>query len=400
MKFALLGADEESLRLAEAARTAGHELVWCGDVTVSATGATAGFLPEADNLLEDRADQWEVLCDPNYCDAVIAGQGSSPAAERAEQIGQLTKNGVAILATFPIVDSVLSYYEIDMARSETGAVLHHYNPLMEQQPIIDQLAAWVQDGHPQLGAVEQIVWERPLAERTRQRVLWHFARDVQLLSQVADRLDRLGALGSPNEEATYSGLSVQLLGASEVPVRWSVGPAQQSEPPRLLLIAEQGRVTAEFGLSGETSQIETLREGSGSPSSWSATPTAPSAIERFFSAVATRDSASSTWPVALHAMELTDTIEISLRRGRMIDVHSQELTEQLAFKGTMSALGCGVLIVLVPLLLTLGWLAELVGIPVASYWPHVLLGLLGLFLLLQLVPKFLFGASPSDSNDP
>ncbi|MCH7751076.1 MAG: hypothetical protein IH898_02825, partial [Planctomycetes bacterium] len=97
----------------------------------------------------------------------------------------------------------------------------------------------------------------------------------------------------------------------------------------------------------------------------------------------------STWTDALQAMELADTIEISLRRGRMIDVHHQQLTEELAFKGMMSAAGCGVLLVLPPLLLMVGWLAELIGLPVAHYWPHGLLALLAAFLLLQLLPKLL-----------
>jgi hypothetical protein len=97
-------------------------------------------------------------------------------------------------------------------------------------------------------------------------------------------------------------------------------------------------------------------------------------------------------------MELTDTIEISLRRGRMIDVHPQQLTEELAFKGAMSALGCGVLIAVVPLLLFIGWLAEQIGIPVAGYWPHVLFALLALFLVLQLVPKLLMSASNSGGS--
>ncbi len=92
-------------------------------------------------------------------------------------------------------------------------------------------------------------------------------------------------------------------------------------------------------------------------------------------------------------MELADTIEISLRRGRMIDVHHQQLTEELAFKGMMSAAGCGVLLVLPPLLLLVGWLAELIGLPVAHYWPHGLLALLATFLLVQLLPKLLLRAS-------
>jgi len=398
MRFALLGADEESLQLTEVAMAAGHQLVWCGDVGVAVRGGTADHLLAADYLQEDQAEQWEVLFDPHFCDAAILGQGCSAPAMRAEQLGQLSKNGIAVLATFPLVESVLSFYEIDMARSESGAVLHHFNPLVQQQPILEQLCAWVRDGHPHLGAVEQIVWERPLGDRSRERVLWHFARDVELLDLVAGRLDRLGALGSPNEEVTYRGLSVQLLGASQVPVRWSLGPVQQSDAPRLILVAQQGKVTAEFSSVGQTTQLETLQEGTTRSMTVNSTPAASVALEHFVAAVETGDSASSTWPSALRAMELTDTIEISLRRGRMIDVHPQQLTEELAFKGAMSALGCGVLIAVVPLLLSIGWLAEQIGIPVAGYWPHVLFALLALFLVLQLVPKLLMSASNSGGS--
>ena len=92
------------------------------------------------------------------------------------------------------------------------------------------------------------------------------------------------------------------------------------------------------------------------------------------------------------------SIEISLRRGRMIDVHDQQLTEQLAFKGTMSAFGCGLLLVIVPALLVLGWIAGMVGIPVAEYWPHVLLAILALFLGLQFLPKLLYKPPPIDGE--
>ncbi|MCG8448676.1 MAG: hypothetical protein MI725_03725, partial [Pirellulales bacterium] len=376
----------------EAAQAGGHQLVWCGDIGEVA----ADWFSELS--LEDQGDDWQALFEPTVCDAVLVGQGCCPQELRADQLNQLVRGGVALLTTFPLVDSVLTFYEIDMARCESGAVLHHFNPLREQSPIIDECAGWVRTRHPQLGAVEQVVWERPLAERTRQRVLWHFARDVELLSHVAGRLDRLAALGSPNEQATYAGLSVQLLGVHQVPVRWSVSPIEQSDHSRLILIAEQGRAVVEFNADGLATELKTLQEGSTTTKPLEM-PDASTALQRFVTAVETEDSESSTWPAALRSMELTDTIEISLRRGRMIDVHPQQLTEQLAFKGTMSALGCGVLIVLVPLLLALGWLAEQVGIPVAGYWPHVLLALLALFLILQLVPKFLLDGVKNDSTE-
>ncbi|MCH2114238.1 MAG: hypothetical protein MK171_04925 [Pirellulales bacterium] len=396
MRFALLGGDDESVCLAEAAVELGHKLTWFADVPGKVAGRLASLAGEQPGT------HWEVLMDHDFCDGVILGRGSAGEEMRAEQLIQLAKNGVAVLAAFPLIDSVLAYYEIDMARAESGAVLHHFNPLLEQQPILDTCAAWVSDGHPQLGRVEQIVWERPLAERSRPRVLRQFARDVELLSRVGGRLDKLGALGSPKEDSTYAGLSVQLLGASQVPVRWSVGPGSDREAPRLELVAEQGSVVVDFEVSepnhGLVHRLETMPGETSTSTSTQAVPAARAALERFADAVEKRGGPSSTWPAALLAMELADTIEISLRRGRMIDIHPQQLTEQLAFKGTMSALSCGVLVVLVPCLLALGWLAGQLGIPVAKYWPHVLLPMLALFLLLQLVPKFFLTPLQSESR--
>ncbi len=362
MNFALLGTDPESIALAQAAEAAGHAIVWCGDMA-DACPLMPGW------PAEDLGDQWEALLDHRTADAVIVGRGLAVSSLRAEQVNLLTKNGVAVLTTFPLVDSVLAYYEIDMSRSESNAVLQHFNPLTEQHAIIDKCSEWITGGHPELGAVEQVVWERPLTERTQENVLWHFARDVELLSLVEGRINRLGALGSPDEAATYAGLSIQLLGKSEVPIRWQVGPVEHETHARLILIAERGKLTVEFD---------------------EAIDAASQAIERFVNAVTAGNGSASTWTQALAAMELTDTIEISLRRGRMIEVHQQQLTEQLAFKGTMSALGCGVLLLLPPLLLFCGWAAGLIGLPVAKYWPHVLLALLAMFLGLQLIPKLLF----------
>ena len=382
MNFALLGSDPESLALAQAAQAAGHAIVWCGDIADASL-----LLP--DWPTDDLGDEWEALLDPlidqNTVDAVIVGRGRATSSLRAEQVNLLTKNGVAVLASFPLVDSVLSYYEIDMSQGESNATLQHFNPLTEQRAKIKECSEWIAGGHPELGAIEQVVWERPLDERTQEKVLWHFARDVELLSLIDGRINRLGALGSPDEAATYAGLSVQLLGKSEVPIRWQVGPVEQSTSPRLVLIAQRGKLTVKFDGTDDGTNKEKETDNAASQ-----------AIGHFVETVEAGNGSQSTWTQALAAMELTDTIEISLRRGRMIEVHQQQLTEQMAFKGTMSALGCGVLLLLPPLLLFCGWVAELLGLPLAKYWPHVLLALLATFLVLQLIPKLLFKDLKSD----
>ncbi len=378
MKFALLGADPESCLLVASAAELGHEIVWYGDVA-QVDRATHPWLAEA-----DQADDWEALFDRDFCDFVIVGRGDAPSARRIEQVIQLVRIGIPLLTTFPLHESVLTYYEIDMARLDSGAVLWHFNPLVAQTNRIEEFASWIHKGHPELGPIEQFICDRPLDDRSKDKVLWHFARDVELLDKIAGPLDRLGALGSPDEAATYSGLSVQLLGKSQVPIRWAVGPADQSAYPTLTFVGQKGRVRFEFDKSSVFRSLETSI-----PHELLPTTAATHCIKEFVTAVDEMRS-RTTWLAALRAMELTDTIEISLRRGRMIDVHHQQLTEELSFRGRMSAVGCFVLLLLPPLLIFAGWFGDLLGLQFAkNWWAIGLLGLLALFLLVQFAPKLL-----------
>jgi hypothetical protein len=381
MKFALLAADAESLALADAAVAAGHTIAWRED----AHGLDAAA--------------WEDLYDPEAADAAIVGAGGESEDLRARQVQELTKVGRPLLIVHPVVSSVISYFEIDMARTESGAVLVHYNPLVEPE-CVAKLASWVHDGHPALGAVEQITATRRLVDRSRERVLWHFARDVELLARLAGRLDRIGAhaaMGDP--EAAYASLSVQLLGPRQIPVRWSVEPLAGRPDLRVTLICQRGRLTLAFDVDGRA--VELVEEDGQSDSRQPLPNDSPaaSALTRFVAAVDAARGTASTWPAALDAMELADSIEISLRRGRMIDVHHRELTEQLAFKGVMSAAGCGVLVVVIPLILTIGWIAGAFKAPLSDYWPHVLLMVLVAFLALQVLPKLLLQREPGRGDD-
>ncbi len=426
MNFALLGSDAESLALATAAVEAGHSITWACDLAVGDDWEDLGrkkgsgticakhpsgrsgkwFLTPFSAVTPFSADEWSALVDLPEIDAVIVGRGNAPPDLRTEQLCQLAKQDTAVLATHPVVPSVLSYFEIDMARGETGAMFRYYHPTAKH-PITTQLAHWIQHGHPRVGAVQQIVCQRALAERSRENVLWHFSRDVLWLVRVAGGLDRLGAIGSTAEssapgDATYAALSVQMTGKLERAVRWSVGPIDDSPGLCLSLVCEQGRLVLEVDDAGRPTRLSLKDSGQSvdlplEPDDFHA---ASDAIATWVDALGTSqggpseerpaDIDDSTWSEALMAMELTDTIEISLRRGRMIDVHQQQLTEHMAFKGMMSATGCGVLLVLPALMLAAGWLAGKLGLPVAPYWPHALLLMLGLFLGIQVLPILLY----------
>jgi hypothetical protein len=379
MKLALWGVDAESLRLAEAAIAAGHEISWPPDL--------AGMEARTSRLdapAMQRTDVWEELYDPAAAEAILVGADAADEIVRSRQVQELARMGRPMLLVFPLFRSVLSYFEIDMARSEGGAVVHHFNPLAAAA-WLHEAADWTAGGNDRLGRVEQIICTRRLADRSRDTVLWHFARDVEMLDVAAGGLDRIGAhAGADADPAAYAGLSVQLLGKADTPVRWSVEPPDGEEGLELTLIGQRGRTAARFDATGR------LTEPAGQPS------LERDAIDRFVAAVEQGASGESTWLQALHAMELADSIEISLRRGRMVDVHQQQLTEHLAFKGTMAAAGCGMLMVVIPLVLAVAVVAGRFGVPVGRFVPHVLLGILALFLGLQVLPKLLYDPPPKD----
>ncbi len=381
LKLEAIGSGPELERLIAAAEDAGH--------TVSRG--------EPQPELHPGVVGGEHLLDPEQTTAVLMGPVPGHGENTALQAAQLARNGVPLLACFPLVDEVLAHHEIDMARADGRAPLQTFNPILENPAVIELCRGWIRDGHPELGAIELVTFERSLDEKDPEVVVRHFARDSQLLEAVAKPVNRLGAHGADEAGSNYHALSVQLLGKSDLPVRWSVVPREGGAEARLTLVGERGRASVEFDAEGRATQL--VQPSGSSPVESNGRDAAQEAVARFSSALeGGSGGAASNWPEAVHAMELADTIEISLRRGRMIEVHDQQLSEDLAFRGTMSALGCGVILVLLPVLVLVGWLMGVAGLPVARYWPHVLLVLLALFLALQAIPKLLFAKPKLESE--
>ena len=100
-------------------------------------------------------------------------------------------------------------------------------------------------------------------------------------------------------------------------------------------------------------------------------------------------------------MEVVDAVELSLQKGRTIEVFQQQLTEQLAFRGTMAALGCGLLLLVFFGVIGVAMLGGAEGVMrqrLAPAWPIILLAVLAFFLLLQAVPLLAQKARKSDDG--
>jgi predicted dehydrogenase len=394
MKLAVLGTDADIVRLVAAAAAEGHDLVWLGDVRPEDERTVSRFVPR----LDDRSSQWELLLDRNIADAVLVGRGTASDELRSEQLKRLAAEKVPLLLTHPATESVLTYYELDMIRRETGGVLRHFNP-MAGHPILADLAEWMRHGHPTVGAIHQLTCERRTTTTQRANVMRLLARDVEVMASVAGSIRRVSAIGPGIRDASFAALQIQMTTDGPASLRWAVSPPSSfGSGLQLTLVGEDGSVSLtapEDSTSGEAAdwRLET-NDGTQHDTEQLAPHHAPRvAIQQLLAAVSQGDRDGrpdvSTWESATRAMEVVDAVELSLQKGRTIDVHQQQLTQQLAFRGTMAALGCGLLLVgfVVTVFVTLlGGAEGAGGQKMIPAWHIMLAVVLLVFLLLQAVP--------------
>jgi predicted dehydrogenase len=393
MDLAILGTDADILRLARAAVSQGHRITWLGDVRPVDTSEIGRLAPR----LPHRAADWELLLDRSKADAVLVGRGSDNNEVRAEQLKRLATEAVPILASHPVTESVLTYYELDMIRRETGGILRHFNPLSNHPALVD-LADWIKDGHPVIGTIHQLTCERRMDEALRENALAFLARDIELIASVAGDVRRVNAIGPGAADVSFASLQIQITTDGPASLRWSVGSrSAHGGVLEATLVGEHGTITfhARDSATNEHPEWQLITTTDGQRDEQIPEPfNAPQmAIEELAAAVAetstNRRSTASTWGAATRAMEVVDAVNLSLEKGRSIDVFQQQLTEQLAFRGAMAALGCGLLLVgfVVILLITLlGGAEGAAGRRVLPSWPVALLCVLAFFLLLQAVP--------------
>jgi len=232
----------------------------------------------------------------------------------------------------------------------------------------------------------------------RVTVLAALARDVELVAAVAGSVKRVSAIGPGTPDSSFASLQIQLTTTHVGSVRWSVGAMATSRTGlTLTLLGERGsvslRVDDDSSNPVSTWQLASAVDGREESESEQTFDAAASTIQRFALAIATPTSADapevSTWQAATRAMEVVDAVELSLQKGRTIEVFQQQLTERLAFRGTMAAFGCGLLLLAflaVVVIAILGGAEGMVREKIAPAWPLLLLAILAFFLLLQAIP--------------
>lgn len=411
MRLALLGLDDSTLSLA-AACAVGDE---CQVVAVSdlrPDDQRAAKLQSAAPRVE-----WETLLlgsdGPQPFDAVVAARGDDE-QQRNDQIRRLVQAGIPLLISHPVSDSMLVGYELDMIRRDTGGIVLPILPL-RFRPAVMRFRELIQEIGPTIGTVEQLAVDRCLDRRERAAVSAAFAHDCDLLrfllAGLRTDIARIGATGAggftpEGQLAAYGNLSVQMT-ASDSPIvaRWNVLPGAAGTAA-IMAIGGLGTLQARLFADGPD-EIE-----------WKSTGHPPT-VERYPNQGAANQILDQLrkalqgqphqleWPDAARSVELTETLERSLKKGRMVELHREEFSDLGTFKGTMTSAGCALLLIGLAAMVAaaaaarffklagLGWLAGLL-----DYWPHLLLAMLALFLLLQSVLKLAERSTSPDRTPP
>ncbi len=99
-------------------------------------------------------------------------------------------------------------------------------------------------------------------------------------------------------------------------------------------------------------------------------------------------------PEGMRAMELAEAAERSLKRGRTVEMHYDEISELSSFKASMTSIGCA-LVLLSLVLYVLSRVGLALGIDAAKYLAWAVVPLLGIYGLLQFLR---FAARPANAD--
>ena len=422
MRIALLGIDNVSLAVAAAAAGGRHEIVLIDGQAARAKEAAA-IAPRAKTFSE-----WETLLSGEGIEAIVVA--ADEPALRVEQLKRLIQlqRGIAVLVSHPLSLSMLESYELEMIREESASVVMPYLPA-RFHPAVEELETLVdQAGESTIGAVEQITFQRSLAERDRDSVLRQFARDVDLLQVLAGKTVKMHAfasgtgpgmaagansgqgMGKPVAVSDLRNLVVQMTTDRGLICRWTVMPTNEQAGATLTLVGSQGEANLRIADDKRPWRLEVRSTGEATTREFPGWDPAATALDQLNQAHTTPGEVPPSWAEGARTVELAETIDRSLARGRTIELHDEEFSDIGTFKGTMTSVGCGLLVAGLMLVVVVA-LVHLVAVQAGwnqlaaqlDNWPYLLLAVCGIYLLLQ--PLVFIGkprkgsARPADIDD-
>lgn len=373
MKFSLLGVDAEVLAIVQ-------EWVTRQQLDLVAVYEAGEFAADLHALAPQAkiGGEWETLLTGGI-DFVLVGRRVENNDMRADQLRKLVQEAVPLILVHPACEYIIGY-ELEMIRADVKGVILPYYPGMFRAEFRSEseTSEHAQASAPAtLGKIEQLVFQRRMASRTRSAVRDQLARDAALIRQVLGNIRQVGAQGTLDDSKGPINLGVQLTSESGVLARWSVEPAKGRDDAVCTLIGAHGDRAIDLpAVVDDSADLLAYVQR---------------ALER-------QQQHGPAWLDACRATEIADTVPRCLARGKTIDLYNEEHTEDGAFKGTMAVGGC-LIIMLGLFALVIVALVEGLQLPIRDYffwriWPVYLLAPIVVFLFLQVLGMLARSAPP------
>lgn len=323
MNFALLGDDSAVVPLIQAAVAAGHRLV----------RSTL-----ADRLVETHAEfaaipncSWEdLLIDPNVGAVLVAGDSD----DVQTAVKQLASAGKPLLMIPRVSFGAACAYELSLIRDDSHVKLM---PAFEHRLDSELVALSRRLASRTSGAIRRLQVDRVLSSSSPSSLLTEHEidaaslDDIDLLQWLGGRYDQVTAMRSGQTDQGCSQATLTLAGAGLPDATWTARRGA-ADVWRLTVETEREPITLEL----------------------SASPKAPAALIAAFVGADSPD-----WSDAVRVFDVLDAARRSLRRRRTIDLHFETLSERQQFKTQMTAIGCGMLMLTLVLMLALLGLGSL-----------------------------------------
>ena len=317
MRLALLGVDDEMLAVAASLNGSSHDEIVMIDALAARRGRSGQVVSQS-----AAGDRMGALSRFRRYRCRAGGVRQSDTASRSTAQIDSGRHAGASFASRQPVNARLLRTRHDSPRYPFGGRAESAGAIASG----DCRIAIVAQSHdpsvlqsPLLGTIDQLVFERFLADRSRESVLSQFARDADLMQLFGGDAMTLHALGSGalgRDLGPYGNLAVQLACQRGVVCRWSVTPVEEHPGGRLTLVGSSGKAMLSMPMNRPWRmeirsrkrrcllQVKTFLPGTGA-----------AAIDVLAAAIEGEDVQPS-WSDAARTVELAETIDTSLARGR------------------------------------------------------------------------------------
>lgn len=364
MNFVILGDGVEELAWARAiGKNAEHQLIV----------AFPGF------------DEFPEIPEPADLDGALAALGVEAAIVgggldfRAEALRRVAAAGLASICLHPAGLDSEPYYMVALSREETGAVIVPDLPA-RLHPGVEMIRHALEG--QELGTFRVVRHESHAGPEGIDLARQSFPRVVDLVRAIIGEIEAVTATGDPPGEHPTQELVVHLRGfhARRAEVRIGSGPPGLS---RLVAQGTSGSLVLEYDATfqrparlirsaadgSETANVLDLWDGHAA----------------LLGVLASATSGHNVRPTLLdgtRACELGEAAVRSLRRGRTVEMHYEEISEAGSFKSVMTSFGC-VLLLGILVVLPAALIGPALGMAWTIYLAYLIPPALVLFILSQ-----------------